>query len=70
MGFKKGRYTNWTSNEVKRIYQELMRGNNEYQKDAMLCPNKKCKGGRIYNCITDKLDTCDTCDGWGIVRNF
>ncbi|MGA2436354.1 MAG: hypothetical protein ABSG25_13840 [Bryobacteraceae bacterium] len=68
MGFKTGRRTCWKSGQVKRIYQELKRGNKDYQKDAMLCPNKNCKAGSIYDSLTDEQSECPICCGWGIVR--
>jgi hypothetical protein len=68
MAYKKGRATGWTSGEVKRIYQELRRGNFDYKKDAILCTDRKCRAGMVVDVMTGEEETCETCDGWGILR--
>lgn len=70
MGYRSGPDTGYTSHELKRIWKELKRGNKKYAPQCILCP--KCKGrkhsGIRYNVITEKTDSCDMCQGWGILR--
>ena len=65
---KRGRNTGWRFHEVKRIHQELKRGNKKYQPDAILCTYKGCRNGTMINAITGKQEECPNCLGYGILR--
>jgi len=69
MGYLIGRNTGWTSHEVKRIFQELKRGNKDYHKNARLCPSSRCKSG-FWRTPDGKNKKCPVCDGYGIVRKI
>lgn len=61
---KVGRNTLLESGQVLRIWQELKRGNSEFEEDYELC--YKCNGvGWRDNHITGKGDECPECKGFG-----
>lgn len=70
MANRYGKETNLTSHQVKKIYQELKRGNKKYAPNFKLCTQSGCRGGFRINNQNGKIDECPRCLGWGIIREI
>jgi hypothetical protein len=68
MGIKTGYRMGFKSGQVKKIFYELSHGNKDYQKDCVLCPNKNCHAGTVYDSLTGEHDSCPKCSGYGFIR--
>ncbi len=66
MPYKYGRDMGFTSNEVKKIYSSLKSG--KYIKGIKFCNESGCRGGFRVNNLTNKLEECPKCKGYGFYR--
>ena len=65
---RSGREMGYTSHEVKRIYRNLIHGNDKYEKNAKKCTMSGCRGGFRHNNLTGKIEECPKCKGYGFLR--
>jgi hypothetical protein len=63
-----GNDTGWTSGEILKIYKSLKSGSKEYSDIAKICDNSGCRGGFRVNALTNEMDECDKCKGFGIIK--
>ncbi len=66
MGYLYGRAMGYNSNEVKNIYRKLKNG--EKINNIKICDFNGCRGGFVVNNLTDKLEECPRCKGYGFYR--
>lgn len=64
---KYGREMGFTSHQVKTFYKEL-KSNPSSHPNLILCKVVGCRGGFRINNITNKLEECPTCKGYGFTR--
>lgn len=61
-----GRDMGFSSSEVKKIYRDLKNG--VKLSNVKICDAPGCRGGFRVNNLTDKLEECPVCKGYGFYR--
>ena len=64
---KYGRDMGYTSHQVKILYKELKKDPQKHP-NLILCKSSGCRGGFKINNITQKIEECSECKGYGFIR--